>query len=83
MLNISSKLILICAGPGLRRALLGSLEFNKDMMSDFYEVEPENWIKIGGQFEHHFETLAEHTSLIAYGLSLSLGGTYPLYFYLF
>lgn len=66
------------AGLGLRRALLGPLETSSGRLPDFFEVAPENWIRIGGVGRRRFDALAERTPVVCHGLSLSLGGPDPL-----
>lgn len=45
---------------------------------DFYEVAPENWMRLGGKPGKQFRALTERQSLVCHGLSLSLGGPAPL-----
>ena len=69
------------AGLGLRRALLGPLQ---DMAAseraaiDFFEIAPENWIGVGGQYGRALRALTERHPFVCHGLSLSLGGRDPL-----
>jgi uncharacterized protein (UPF0276 family) len=66
------------AGLGLRRALLGPLADRLPRQVGFLEVAPENWISVGGRFEHQFREILQHYPLICHGLSLSIGGPAPL-----
>ena len=66
------------AGLGLRRALLGSLQDAPAGAFDFLEVAPENWIGVGGRLGKRFRALAERSTMVCHGLSLSLGGPAPL-----
>lgn len=71
------------AGLGLRRSLLSSLTGNDIVEAsssaiDFFEVAPENWIGIGGRLGRQLKEISERTSVIAHGLSLSVGGSAPL-----
>lgn len=65
------------AGLGLRRELLNSVLENQAGI-DFFEVAPENWIGIGGQWGESLERIVSQTPLVCHGLSLSLGSTDPL-----
>lgn len=66
------------AGLGLRREFIRSvLEYQTELV-DFYEVAPENWMRVGGRFGKQFRALTERASLFCHGLSLSLGGIRPL-----
>lgn len=66
------------AGLGLRRAFIGELTETLPACIDFYEVAPENWMKIGGKLGRQFRSLTERCAFICHGLSLSLGGPAPL-----
>lgn len=66
------------AGLGLRRAFIGELTETPPASIDFYEVAPENWMKIGGRLGRQFRSLTERHPFICHGLSLSLGGPAPL-----
>jgi len=69
------------AGLGLRRALLGPLQ---DMAAseqgaiNFFEIAPENWIGVGGQYGRALRAFTERHPFVCHGLSLSLGGRDPL-----
>lgn len=66
------------AGLGLRRALLGPLLSADSGLVDFFEVAPENWIRVGGRFGRQFRALVERCPLVFHGLSLNIGGPDPL-----
>lgn len=61
------------AGLGLRRSLLGSISEKPPTTVDFYEVAPENWMRVGGRLGKQFRALTEAHDFSAHGLSLSLG----------
>lgn len=66
------------AGLGLRRSLLSSLQDAPPESIDFYEVAPENWMRIGGGLGRQFRALTEAIPFSCHGLSLSIGGPAPL-----
>jgi uncharacterized protein (UPF0276 family) len=66
------------AGLGLRRAFIGPLAEHPPETVDFYEVAPENWMRIGGRLGKQFRGLTDRFPFICHGLSLSLGGPAPL-----
>jgi uncharacterized protein (UPF0276 family) len=66
------------AGLGLRRAFLSELTQVPPNAVDFYEVAPENWMRIGGRLGKQFRALTERCPFVCHGLSLSLGGPAPL-----
>jgi uncharacterized protein len=66
------------AGLGLRRALLAELEQAPGAAVDFFEIAPENWIRIGGPLARRLRALTERHTFVCHGLSLSLGGPAPL-----
>lgn len=66
------------AGLGLRRAFIGPLSEHSSRSVDFYEVAPENWMRIGGKLGKQFRSLTESRPFVCHGLSLSLGGPAPL-----
>lgn len=74
----SSRLTVAGAGLGLRRALLGPLTELKPAQVDFYEVAPENWMRVGGRLGRQFRALTESYPFCCHGLSLSLGSPAPL-----
>jgi hypothetical protein len=66
------------AGLGLRRALLNPLAKENPLSIGFYEVAPENWMRVGGKLGRQFRAVTESRPLIGHGLCLSLGGPAPL-----
>lgn len=66
------------AGLGLRRALLGPLQDAPDASIDFFEIAPENWIRVGGALGRTLRRYTERHPFVCHGLSLSLGGPAPL-----
>ncbi len=70
------------AGLGFRRALLGPLDAwldsGRPLPVDFFEIAPENWLGLGGQFARDLRRYTERFPFVAHGLSLSLGGYTPL-----
>lgn len=61
-------------GLGLRREMLNEMEDHVPDDIDFFEVAPENWMKLGGQFQKSFRALTEQYEFYTHGLSLSIGG---------
>ena len=68
------------AGLGLRRSFLDSLSASIPDCIDFFEVTPENWMRVGGSLGKSFRSVTERAPFIAHGLTLSLGGPSPLDF---
>jgi uncharacterized protein (UPF0276 family) len=66
------------AGLGLRRAFIGPLSERPPESVDFYEIAPENWMRIGGKLGKQLRALTERFPFVCHGLSLSLGGPAPL-----
>lgn len=66
------------AGLGLRRELLTPLQTRIPEPINFFEIAPENWIKLGGRFKKPFRALTEQHPFVSHGLSLSLGGIKPI-----
>lgn len=66
------------AGLGLRRALLDPIAEQLPEQIGFLEIAPENWINVGGRFNHKFRELLERYPLSCHGLSLSIGSPAPL-----
>ncbi|BBA32959.1 UPF0276 protein BGP_6058 [Methylocaldum marinum] len=66
------------AGLGLRRAFIGPLTEHLPESVDFYEIAPENWIRIGGRLGKQFRSLTDRFPFVCHGLSLSLGSPAPL-----
>lgn len=65
-------------GLGLRRAFIGSLSEQPPSNVDFYELSPENWIRLGGHYGKQLRALTEQHSFVAHGLSLSIGSPDPI-----
>ena len=68
------------AGLGLRRQFLDSLAASVPDSIDFFEVAPENWMRVGGSLGKRFRALTERAPFVAHGLTLLLGGPMPLDF---
>ena len=68
------------AGLGLRRTFLDAVVASSPDRIDFFEVAPENWMRVGGALGKGFRTLTERAPFVAHGLTLSLGGPAPLDF---
>lgn len=66
------------AGLGFRRDLLPSLKAEDLSAIDFFEIAPENWIGLGGQYAYDLRSFTERFPFACHGLSLSLGSTDPL-----
>ena len=66
------------AGLGLRREMLSEILPVMPAEVDFWEIAPENWLKMGGAFQAQLEACAEQSSLTCHGLSLSIGSYDPL-----
>ncbi|NND65826.1 MAG: DUF692 domain-containing protein, partial [Gammaproteobacteria bacterium] len=66
------------AGLGLRRDFISEMVDNPPSEVDFFEVAPENWIRVGGRFGRQFRILSEQHRFVTHGLSLSIGGPSPL-----
>jgi uncharacterized protein (UPF0276 family) len=79
-MSLQTNLQDLAIGLGLRRGLLSALQTQPDLdrRVDFFEVAPENWIGLGGQWARQFRQLTDRFPLICHGLSLSLGGPSPL-----
>ena len=65
-------------GLGLRNALIDQLQADPPSQVDFFEVAPENWIRVGGARAKAMRRLTERYPLVCHGLSLSIGGPAPL-----
>lgn len=65
------------AGLGLRRAFIDQVATAPPAV-DFFEVAPENWMRLGGRLGKLFRSLTERLPFVCHGLSLSLGGPAPL-----
>ena len=69
------------AGLGLRRSLVAPLaELQPDPVNGigFFEVAPENWMRMGGKFAREFRRYTERFPFVTHGLSLSIGSPDPL-----
>ncbi len=69
------------AGLGLRRTLINEMKQHKvilDDMVDFLEVAPENWMQLDGNLKKQFEYFSNSYTMVAHGLSLSIGSCDPL-----
>jgi len=66
------------AGLGLRRELLPQLLERVPEPIGFFEVAPENWMELGGNYGRQFRAITERHPFVTHGLSLSLGGPAPL-----
>ncbi|WP_016956806.1 DUF692 domain-containing protein [Catenovulum agarivorans] len=66
------------AGLGLRRDFADLVLDGLNEPIDFFEVAPENWMKMGGRFEWLFAQIAERHTITTHGLSLSIGSPDPL-----
>lgn len=68
-------------GLGLRRSMLRELQdlpIDPVNQVNFWEIAPENWINVGGNYGKKFRKLTEQFPFICHGLSLSIGGPSPL-----
>ena len=65
-------------GLGFRRELIPELKVSLPSNIDFFEIAPENWMGMGGQFEADLRYFSQRIPFVCHGLSLSLGGTSPL-----
>jgi len=72
------KTIPNAAGLGLRREFAFELTEAMPENIAFYEVAPENWMKMGGKWGRLFRSMTERFPFIFHGLSLSVGGYAPL-----
>ena len=66
------------AGLGYRREMSNEIEKLTSSDIDFFEVAPENWMRLGGQFQKQLSELAEYKPISTHGLSLSIGSPDPL-----
>ena len=68
------------AGLGARRSFMSLLLEQESLIQlpDFFEVAPENWIGMGGRYAKQLRAYSERFSMVAHGLSLSVGGLKPL-----
>ncbi len=65
-------------GLGFRREMLPDLQTHDLSNIDFFEISPENWIDIGGQYQSDLRSFTERFPFVCHGLSLSIGSTDPL-----
>ncbi|NOU49619.1 DUF692 domain-containing protein [Pseudoalteromonas sp. JBTF-M23] len=65
-------------GLGFRREMLDDFLIAPPHIAQFFEVAPENWLKMGGKYGRQFKQLTEQYAFICHGLSLSLGSPAPL-----
>lgn len=66
------------AGLGLRRSFIKEMLETPLKNVSFYEVAPENWMKLGGKLSKQFRAMTEKHPFICHGLSLSIGSSDPL-----
>ena len=66
------------AGLGFRRELLPELKTHVPDAIEFFEIAPENWIDMGGNYGRDLRGFTERYPFVCHGLSLSLGGPTPL-----
>jgi len=78
MKTIQNTQVVSGAGLGLRRELLTPLQTRTPEQINFFEIAPENWIKLGGRLKQQFRSLTEKHDFVSHGLSLSLGGINPV-----
>lgn len=65
-------------GLGFRREMADDIEQLANSNIDFLEVAPENWMRLGGQFQAMFERVCQAKTMVTHGLSLSIGSPDPL-----
>jgi len=66
-------------GVGFRKDFAKSFLKNEDALKpDFFEVAPENWMRMGGYWRKVFKELSERYKFTSHGLSLSIGSPDPL-----
>ncbi|WP_369986106.1 DUF692 domain-containing protein [Thalassolituus sp.] len=69
-------------GLGLRRGFMSRLqeriEQGDTLPVDFFEVAPENWLRVGGRLGRQFRSFTERFPFACHGLSLSIGSPAPL-----
>lgn len=63
------------AGLGFRRELLPELDMIESPAIDFFELAPENWAGLGGQYARDLRRYSERFPFVLHGLSLSIGST--------
>ncbi len=77
-MTIHDSLPRSAAGLGYRREIASDLLDLKPGEVDFFELAPENWIGVGGQYARQLARLSERFPITLHGLSLNLGGFSPL-----
>lgn len=65
-------------GLGLRREMLPEILDSIPTAVDFWEVAPENWIPLGGEYEKQLTRFTNNATFTTHGLSLSIGSPDPL-----
>ena len=65
-------------GIGLRRSMVAELSEQIPGTIDFFELAPENWIRLGGRLGRQLRAISEQMPIVCHGLSLSIGGPAPL-----
>ncbi len=73
-----SQISVTGTGLGLRRSFIEDIIKLNPTEVDFYEVAPENWVRVAGRYGKMFRQLTEKSAFICHGLSLSIGGPTPL-----
>lgn len=66
------------AGLGLRLDLTEQMQAEPPRQVDFFEIAPENWLRVGGSRGKALRFFTERYPLVCHGLSLSIGGPAPL-----
>lgn len=66
------------AGLGLRREFIDEIEGQVPDLVQFFEVAPENWMRLGGRLGKQFKRFTEQHQFVTHGLSLSIGSPAPL-----
>lgn len=61
-------------GLGLRREMMDEVLPQIPEAVDFWEVAPENWIPLGGQYHKQLSQFTRQCNFVTHGLSLSIGG---------
>jgi len=65
-------------GIGLRRDFASEFLDSKILKPSFFELAPENWIKLGGYWRRVLDQVAADYPIYCHGLSLSIGSPDPL-----
>lgn len=66
-------------GIGFRRTIAQDI-IDQKLPVDFVELAPENWIDMGGYWQHKLEEVSEIYPITCHGLSLSIGAPDPVDF---